>query len=70
MSKTAKSKSGRYVCKVGYVEVRQKMSFKKPTEVFVVHKKNIIAGPYNSIEEAIKQAERCVNEGIKYSKYK
>ncbi len=70
MSKTAKSKTGKYVCRVGYLEVRQKLSFKKPTEVYVVHKKNSIAGPYKCITEAIIQAERCVNEGLRYSKYK
>ena len=70
MSKTAKSKLGKYVCTIGYVEVRQRITFKKPTEVFVVHKKNPIAGPFTSIEEAKKEAVRCINEGVKYSKYK
>tara|TARA_A100001201_G_scaffold137651_1_gene127778 strand:- start:119 stop:331 length:213 start_codon:yes stop_codon:yes gene_type:complete len=70
MSKTAKSKLGKFVCSIGYVEVRQRMSFKKPTEVFVVHKKNSIAGPFTSIEKAKEEAERCINEGIKYSKHK
>ena len=55
MSKTAKSKLGKYVCSIGYVEIRQRMSFKKPTEVFVVHKKNPIAGPFTSIKEAKKE---------------
>jgi len=70
MSKTAKSKIGKYVCTIGYVEVRQRIAFKKPTEVFVVHKKNPIAGPFTSIAEAKKEAVRCINEGIRYSKYK
>tara|TARA_R100001126_G_C4882280_1_gene179931 strand:+ start:1617 stop:1829 length:213 start_codon:yes stop_codon:yes gene_type:complete len=70
MSKTTKSKAGKYVCRVGYLEIRQKLNFKKPTEVFVVHKKNAVAGPFKSIEIAIVEAERCINEGIKYSKYK
>ena len=70
MSKTAKSKSGKYVCRIGYLEIRQKITFKKPTEVFVVHKKNAVAGPYKNIEEAILNAKRCINEGIRYSKYK
>ena len=70
MGKTANSKNGKYVCSVGYLQIRQKMYFKKPTEVFVIHKKNAVGGPYKNIETAIKEAKRCVNEGIKYSKYK
>ena len=70
MSKTAKSKIGKFVCKVGYLEIRQKITFKKPTEVFVVHKKNSISGPFKNINKAIIDAERCINENIRYSKYK
>ena len=70
MGKTANSKNGKYVCNIGYLQIRQKLYFKKQSEVFVVHKKNSIAGPFKSIEIAKQEAMRCINEGIKFSKYK
>ena len=70
MSKVNKSKTGKHVCKVGYLEIRQKLGFKKPTEVYVVHKKNAVAGPFKDIKDAIEDAKRCINEGIRFSKHK
>lgn len=68
MGETIKTRIGGYVCRVGYLDIRQRTAYKKATEVFVVHSKNIVAGPYKSVSEARKEAERCVNEGIKHVK--
>ena len=51
MAITTKSQIGKYVCNVGYLDIRQRMIYKKPTEVFVVHGRYAIAGPFTSIEQ-------------------
>ena len=70
MAVTTKSKIGKYVCKVGYLDIRQRILFKQPTEVFVVHCRNILAGPFNSISKAKLQAKLLVTDKIKYDKHR
>lgn len=70
MAITTKSQIGKYVCNVGYLDIRQRMIYKKPTEVFVVHGRYAIAGPFTSIEHARVEARRCVEENRKHDKYR
>ena len=76
-------KYGSYVCKVGYLDVRQKIEMpkiKKSTrgdnqkvkgsvQVFVYHSKNKVAGPFKSHKLAIEEAEKLVERKFKYSKF-
>ena len=76
-------KYGSYVCKVGYLDVRQKIEMprlkkglrggiqevKGSVEVFVYHAKNRIAGPFKSHKLAIKEAEKLVERNFRYSKF-
>ena len=70
MAVTTKAKIGKYVCKVGYLDIRQRMVHKKATEVFVVHGRYVIAGPFISVDTARVEAERCVTQGKKHDKYR
>lgn len=70
MAMTAKSKIGKYVCRVGYLDIRQRMVHKKSTEVFVVHGRYAIAGPFSSVQIAKIEAEQCVKQGLKHDKYR
>ena len=77
-------KYGSYVCKVGYLDVRQKIEMprlkkglrggiqevKGSVEVFVYHAKNRIAGPFKSHKLAIEEAEKLVKRNFRYSKFK
>ena len=80
MAVTNTSKLGKYVCKIGYLDIRQKMvlgkwtknfkgeMIKQPgsTEVFVYHGKHVLTGSFKSIMEAEAEAKKLVAEGIKY----
>ena len=70
MAITTTSKLGNYVCKVEYLDIRQRLVYKKPTQVFVCHGKHSIAGPFNSIEQAKDKAKLLVLERVKYDKHK
>ena len=77
-------KYGSYVCKVGYLDVRQKIEMPKlkkglrggiqevkgSVEVFVYHAKNRVAGPFKSHKLAIEEAEKLVEKKFKYIKTK
>ena len=70
MAVTTKSKIGKYVCKIGYLDIRQRMVYKKSTEVFISHGRYVVAGPFKSIEQAKIEAEQCVRDGVKHDKYR
>ena len=77
-------KYGSYVCKVGYLDVRQKIEMPRinknnrgdaikvsgKVEVFVYHAKNKVAGPFKSHKLAIEEAEKLVERNFKYNKKK
>ena len=76
-------KYGSYVCKVGYLDVRQKIEMpriKKTTRgdmqkvsgsvtVFVYQGKHQIAGPFKSHKLAIEAATKLVERKFKYNKH-
>ena len=76
-------KYGSYVCKVGYLDVRQKIEMPRiqknnrgdtvklsgKVEVFVYHAKNKVAGPFKSHKLAIEEAEKLVERNYRYSKF-
>ena len=76
-------KYGSYVCKVGYLDVRQKIEMpriKKTTRgdmqkvsgsvtVFVYQGKHQIAGPFKSHKLAIEEATKLVERKFKYNKH-
>tara|TARA_Y100001938_G_C7820433_1_gene296346 strand:+ start:286 stop:537 length:252 start_codon:yes stop_codon:yes gene_type:complete len=78
-----KEKYGSYVCKVGYLDIRQKIEMprlkkgirggvqevKGSVQVFVYHAKNRIAGPFKSHKLAIESAQELLGKKFKYSKY-
>ena len=78
-----KNKYGNYICKVGYLSIRQTIVMPKKkknyqvkwiatpgsTEVFVYHTKHKLAGPFNGKEAAIHKANELISKGIKYDKY-
>tara|TARA_R110000765_G_C18452546_1_gene548591 strand:+ start:106 stop:360 length:255 start_codon:yes stop_codon:yes gene_type:complete len=77
-------KYGSYLCKVGYLDVRQRIlmprikktnrgvnqEIKGSVEVFVYHSKNKVAGPFKSHKLAIEKAEKLVEKKFKYNKRK
>jgi hypothetical protein len=76
-------KYGSYVCKVGYLDVRQKIimprlkktnrgdiqKLKGSVEVLVYHAKNKVAGPFKSHKLAIEEAEKLVERNFRYNKF-
>tara|TARA_R110001592_G_scaffold357695_1_gene661336 strand:- start:83 stop:334 length:252 start_codon:yes stop_codon:yes gene_type:complete len=78
-----KEKYGSYLCKVGYLDVRQKIqmptirkmnngekqTFPGKVEVFVYHGKNQIAGPFISHAKAIESANELVGKSYKFNKF-
>ena len=76
-------KYGSYVCKVGYLDVRQKIEMprlkktnrgdiqklKGSVEVFVYSGKHKAAGPFKSHKLAIEEAEKLVERKFKYNKF-
>ena len=79
-----KEKYGSYVCKIGYLDIRQKIEMPRITkstrgdalklkgsvQVFVYHGKNKLAGPFPSHKLAIESALELVGKNTKYSKFK
>ena len=78
-----KEKYGNYLCKIGYLDVRQKIDMPRirkmnngekqtipgKVEVFVFHGKNKVAGPFNSHQLAIDTATELVGKGYKFNKF-
>ena len=76
-----KTKYGNYIKKVGYLDIRQKMTlgqWKKnfkgemtkipgSTEVFVYHSKHVLTGSFKSVMEAEAEAKKMIAEGVKYT---
>ena len=76
-------KYGSYLCKVGYLDVRQKIEMPRikknnrgdaikvsgKVEVFVYHGKNKASGPFKSHKLAIESAEQLVERKFKYNKF-
>lgn len=76
-------KYGSYVCKVGYLDIRQKIEMPKiqkglrggtqevkgSVQVFVYHGKNKLAGPFKSHKVAIESALELVGRNFKYNKF-
>ena len=76
-------KYGSYVCKIGYLDIRQKIEMprikktnrgdiqklKGSVEVFVYHAKHKAAGPFKSHKLAIEEAEKLVEEKFKFNKF-
>lgn len=76
-----KTKYGNYIKKVGYLDIRQKMTlgqWKKnfkgemtkipgSTEVFVYHGKHVLTGSFKSVMEAEAEAKKMIAEGVKYT---
>ena len=67
--KTAKSKLGKFMKSIGYLDIRQKFTNKQQTQVFVAHGKHVLAGPFTSHKEAFEEATRMVTFRIRYDKY-
>ncbi len=85
MANPSKSvKLGRYLCKVDYLDLRQKIDMPRTrrlnngekqivpgkVEVFVYYAKNQVAGPYKSHKEAKLKAEELVSKKFRYKKEK
>jgi len=78
-----KEKYGNYLCKVGYLDVRQKIEMPRKrtlnngelqtipgkVELFVYHGKHKLQGPFTSSKDAINKAENMISDGIKYERY-
>ena len=78
-----KEKYGNYVCKIGYLDIRQKIEMprikkglrggvqevKGSVQVFVYHGKNKLAGPFKSHKIAIETANELVGRNKRYSKF-
>ena len=83
-SKTTMEKRGHHVCKVDYLNIRQRIAMPRikqglrggiqevagSVEVFVYHAKHKIAGPFKSHKLAIEEAEKLVKSNYRYSKFK
>ena len=70
MGKTATSKLGKYMRRIGYLDIRQRMSYKKPTEIYVCHTKHVMSGPFKTIKQAEESALDLINSGSCYDKHK
>ena len=77
-------KYGSYVCKVGYLDVRQRIIMPRTkkglrggttdipgsVEVFVYHAKNKLSGPFKSHKLEIESANELVEKNVKFNKHK
>ena len=77
-------KRGHHVCKVDYLNIRQRITMPRikktirgekqqlpgSVEVFVYHGKNKASGPFKSHKLAIESATKLVERKFKYSKFK
>ena len=84
MGKGKKEKYGSHVCKVDYLDVRQRiemprikknnrgeaMTISGKVEVFVYHGKNKASGPFKSHKLAIESANELVEQKFKFNKHK
>ena len=82
-SKTTMEKRGHHVCKVDYLNIRQRITMPRikktirgekqqlpgSVEVFVYHAKHKVAGPFKSHKLAIEEAEKLVERNFRYSKF-
>ena len=76
LKSSKRTRLGAYVCKVGYFDIRQKISL--PTkkvkqgsmEAIICHGGHQVAGPFKSHYAAIVHAEELMSEGVRYVKYK
>ena len=78
-----KEKYGNYLCKIEYLDIRQKIDMPRTrrmnngekqtipgkVEVFVYHGKNKIAGPFKSHKDAIATAHELVGKNFKFNKW-
>jgi len=74
--KTSKQvRLGKYLCKVGYFDIRQKVTLPSKrvpqgsVQVFVCHGNHQMAGPFKSHHVAKIHAEELMSEGKRYVKY-
>ena len=84
MGKGKTEKYGSYLCKVGYLDVRQRIVMPRTkktnrgdsqqlpgsVEVFVYQGKNKITGPFKSHKLAIESATELVEKNFKFNKNK
>ena len=84
MGKGKIGKYGSYLCKVGYLDVRQRIEMPRirkgnrgeelqstgKVEVFVYQGKNKLSGPFKSHKLAIESATEMVENKVKYIKHK
>jgi len=75
---------GNYICKIGYLDIRQKVDLPRKTktpdgqikmsggkcEMFIYHAKNKIEGPFKSKNDAVSRAEQLMVEGFRFTKNK
>lgn len=78
-----KEKYGNYICKIGYLDIRQSIVMPRKrklnngeiqtmpgsVEVNVYHGKNKVSGPFKSHKIAIDSAEELIGRGYKYNKH-
>jgi len=78
-----KEKYGSYICKVGYLDIRQKIEMPRvrtlsngdtqtmsgKIDIFIYHGKHPIGGPYKSRKEATLKAKQLIENNIKYEKH-
>jgi len=79
-----KEKYGSYLCKIGYLDIRQKIEMPRTrqlsngesqtlggkVDIFVYHGKHQLAGPFKGSNIAINKANELLSNGIKYEKFK
>jgi hypothetical protein len=78
-----KEKYGNYLCKIGYLDIRQKIEMPKfktlsngekqtisgKVEVFIYHSKHKLGGPYISHIAAKTKAKEMIKNNIRYEKH-
>jgi len=70
-----KSRLGSYICKIGYFDIRQKVTLPSKRDpqgsvkVYIYHRNHQMAGPFKSHHTAKIQAEELMSEGKRYVKY-
>jgi len=83
-SKTTMEKRGHHVCKVGYLQIRQRIIMPRikknnrgelttlsgNVEVFVYQAKNKVAGPFKSHKLAKEAATELIEKNFKFNKHK
>ena len=83
-SKTTMEKRGHHVCKVGYLDIRQKILMPRikktnrgemqkipgSVQVFVYHGKNKASGPFKSHKLAKEAATELVEKNFRFNKHK